>query len=293
MSDFFQNTTAIVTGAASGIGRALARELANEGSHVIVADLQFDMAESVVAGINNAGGSAEAVKLDVTDATAFSQLVARVKTERGRIDYLFNNAGILISGGIKDYTLSDWQRIISINLMGVINGVQAVYPLMMAQGFGHIVNVASMAGLTPSAGMAGYSATKHAVVALSQSLRAEAAFHGVDVSVLCPGAIRTPLLKNGGAFGRQLSNITDDQAIAEWEKMRPIDPDVFAKKALKAVAKKKGIIILPSWYQLLWWLARLSPQLILKGSAIQYKEQHLDRMRSGSNWVGAEKEPKQ
>lgn len=283
MSASFQNTIALITGAASGIGCALARELASEGSHVIIADLQFDMAESVAAGINNAGGSAEAVKLDVTDAIAFAQLITRVKMERGRIDYLFNNAGILISGGIKDYTLSDWQRIIAINLMGVINGVQAVYPLMIAQGFGHIVNVASMAGLTPSAGMAGYSATKHAVVALSQSLRAEAAFHGVDVSVLCPGAIRTPLLKNGGTFGKQLGNTTDDQALADWEKMRPIDPDIFAKKALKAVVKKRGIIILPGWYQLIWWLARLAPQIILKGSANQYKEQHLDRMKSVSN----------
>jgi short-subunit dehydrogenase len=276
----FQNAIALITGAASGIGCALAEELAHEGAHVIIADLQFELAESVATSINNAGGSAEAVKLDVTDATAFAELIARVKAERGRIDYLFNNAGIWISGGIKDYALSDWQRIIAINLMGVINGVQAVYPLMIAQGFGHIVNVASMAGLTPSAGMAGYSATKHAVVALSQSLRVEAAFHGVDVSVLCPGAIRTPLLKNGGEFGKQLGATTDEQALSDWEKMRPIDANTFAKKALKSIAKKRGVIIVPGWYQLLWWLARLAPQLILKGASNQYKEQHLDRMKS-------------
>lgn len=279
----FQNAIALITGAASGIGCALAKELAHEGAHVIIADLQFELAESVATDINNTGGSAEAVRLDVTDATAFAELIARVKAERGRIDYLFNNAGIWISGGIKDYALSDWQKIIAINLMGVINGVQAVYPLMIAQGFGHIVNVASMAGLTPSAGMAGYSATKHAVVALSQSLRVEAAFHGVDVSLLCPGAIRTPLLKNGGAFGKQLGSTTDAQVLADWEKMRPIDADIFAKKALKSVAKKQGVIIVPGWYQLLWWLARLAPQLILKGASNQYKEQHLDRMKSRAN----------
>ena len=229
----FKNAIALVTGAASGIGCALAQDLAREGAHVIVADIQLALAESVATGINHAGGSAEAVNLDVTDALAFAELVKRVKEERGRIDYLFNNAGIWISGGIKDYALADWQKIIAINLMGVINGVQAVYPLMIAQGFGHIVNVASMAGLTPSAGMAGYSATKHAVVALSQSLRVEAAFHGVDVSVL------------------------------------------------EAVAKKRVIIIVPGWYKLLWWLARLAPQLILKGSSTQYKEQHLDREKMG------------
>lgn len=282
MSTSFKNSIALVTGAASGIGCALAKELARDGAHVIIADLQYDLAQSVSSSINTAGGSAEAAKLDVTDALAFAELINRVKNERGRIDYLFNNAGIWISGGIKDYTLSDWQRIIAINLMGVINGVQAVYPLMIAQGFGHIVNVASMAGLIPSAGMAGYSATKHAVVALSQSLRVEAAFHGIDVSVLCPGAIRTPLLKNGGKFGKQLGNITDEQALADWEKMRPIDPIVFAKKALAEVAKKRGIIIVPGWYRLLWWLARLAPQLILKGSSTQYKEQHLNRIKSGS-----------
>ena len=277
----FKNAIALVTGAASGIGCALAQELAREGAHVIVADIQLALAESVAAGINHAGGSAEAVNLDVTDALAFAELVKRVKEERGRIDYLFNNAGIWISGGIKDYALADWQKIIAINLMGVINGVQAVYPLMIAQGFGHIVNVASMAGLTPSAGMAGYSATKHAVVALSQSLRVEAAFHGVDVSVLCPGAIRTPLLKNGGTYGKQLGATTDAQALADWEKMRPMDADIFARKALEAVAKKRVIIIVPGWYKLLWWLARLAPQLILKGSSTQYKEQHLDREKMG------------
>ncbi len=250
---------------------------------MIVADIQLALAEQVALGINHAGGSAEAVNLDVTDAPAFAALVNRVKQERGRIDYLFNNAGIWISGGIKDYALADWQRIIAINLMGVINGVQAVYPVMIAQGFGHIVNVASMAGLTPSAGMAGYSATKHAVVALSQSLRVEAAFHGVDVSVLCPGAIRTPLLKNGGMYGKQLGATTDAQALADWEKMRPMDADTFARKALKAVAKKRGIIIVPGWYQLLWWLARLAPQVILKGSSAQYKEQHLDREKRGQS----------
>ncbi len=126
---------------------------------------------------------------------------------------------------------------------------------MIAQGFGHIVNVASMAGLTPSAGMAGYSATKHAVVALSQSLRVEAAFHGVDVSVLCQSNSHAAT-KNGGIW-QAVRRHHDEQALSDWEKMRPIDANTFAKKALKSIAKKRGVIIVPGWYQLLWWLARL------------------------------------
>jgi NAD(P)-dependent dehydrogenase (short-subunit alcohol dehydrogenase family) len=257
----FDGAIAIVTGGASGIGRALAEELARRGSEVIVADLQIELAEEVAAGIRASEGKAKAAKIDVTDFPAMEQLVRATVKRTGRLDYIFNNAGIAIGGGVDLYNIGDWNQTIDVNLRGVINGIQAAYHIMLKQGFGHIVNTASMAGLMPSPGTVSYSTTKHAVVGLSESLRVEAAQRGVRVSVICPGVIRTPILEGGGEYGKMLIDIPPEKMRRMWERLRPMPPTIFAKKALKAVAKNKAIIIFPSWWKLFWWINRLSPSL--------------------------------
>lgn len=256
----FAGATAIVTGGASGIGRALAEGLATRGSEVILADLQVDLAERVASEIHASGGRAKAVKVDVTDFLAVERLVQEAFERTGRLDYIFNNAGIAIGGPVYLYGIEDWNQIIDVNLRGVINGIQAAYKLMIAQGFGHIINTASMAGLMPGPGNVVYTTTKHAVVGLSKSLRAEAAQMGVRVSVLCPGVIRTPILE-GGKYGKMLIDIPPEQMRPLWEKLKPMPPDLFAKEALKSVAKNKAIIIVPSWWKRYWWMDRLSPSL--------------------------------
>ena len=143
--------------------------------------------------------------------------------------------------------------------MGVINGVQAVYKVMIAQGFGHIVNTASVAGLMPMPGMAAYSTTKHGVVGLSKSLRAEAAHFGIRVSVLCPGVIRTQILEGGGKFGRMLVDIPSETMNRMWESFNPMPPAEFAEKALDAIARNKAVIVVPSWWKRFWWINRLTP----------------------------------
>ena len=132
---------------------------------------------------------------------SFERAVAEAVQQSGRIDYLFNNAGIAVGGEVDSYTLDDWNDVFDLNLRGVVHGIQAVYPIMIQQHSGHIVNTASMAGLHATAGAASYTASKHAVVALSKALRVEAERHGVQVSVFCPGATRTPILA-GGKYGR-------------------------------------------------------------------------------------------
>jgi len=132
---------------------------------------------------------------------------------------------------------------------------------MMRQGFGHIVNTASMAGLMPGPGNVAYTTTKHAVVGLSKSLRAEAAQMGIRVSVICPGAIRTPILEGGGKFGKMLIEISLEKQRRLWEKFKPMSPNIFAKKVLNSVAKNKAIIIVPSRWKWFWWINRLSPSL--------------------------------
>ena len=254
----FNGATAIVTGAASGIGQALAEELATRGCEVTLADLQFELAEEVSSQINVSRGKARAVKIDVTDFTAMERLVKETVQRTGRLDYIFNNAGIVIGGNVDHYGIKDWNQMMDVNLRGVINGVQAAYPMMMKQGFGHIVNTASMAGLMPGPGNVAYTTTKHAVVGLSTSLRAEAAPIGVRVSVLCPGVIRTPILE-GGKYGKMLVDIPPEQLRRIWEKFKPMSPNIFAKKVVSLVARNKAIIIVPSWWKLFWWINRLSP----------------------------------
>jgi NAD(P)-dependent dehydrogenase (short-subunit alcohol dehydrogenase family) len=257
----FDGATAIVTGGASGIGRALAEELAKRGCEVVLVDLQIELAEEVVSEINASGGKAKAVKMDVTDFPAMEQLVQETVHRAGRLDYIFNNAGIVIGGGVNLYGIEDWNHVIDVNLRGIINGIQATYKIMTAQGFGHIVNTASMSGLVHGPGNIAYNMTKHAVVALSESLRIEAAQAGVRVSVICPGAVRTPILEGGGRYGKMLIEIPPEQMRRMLERLRPMSPNIFAEKVLNSVAKNKAIIIVPSWWKLFWWINRLSPSL--------------------------------
>jgi len=257
----FDGATAIVTGGASGIGQALAEELAKRGCEVVLADLQIELAEEVASEVNASGGRAKAVKIDVTNFSAMEQLVQETVKRTGRLDYIFNNAGIVIGGSVILYGIEDWNQIVDVNLRGVVNGIQAAYKVMMEQGFGHIVNTASMAGLMPGPGNVAYTMTKHAVVGLSKSLRAEAKQMGVRVSVLCPGVVRTPILEGGGKYGKMLVDIPPEQIRRLLEKLKPMSPDLFAKKVLNSVAKNKAIIIVPTWWKLFWWINRLSPSL--------------------------------
>lgn len=258
----FQGATAIITGGASGIGRALAEELAHRGSEVVLADLQLDLAREVAGGIRKRGGRAMAVRADVADLDAVHRIIHETINRTGRIDYIFNNAGINIVGNVEHYSIEDWHQMMEINLRGVINGVQVVYGIMMSQGFGHIINTASMAGLIPTPGMVAYSTTKHAVVGLSRALRAEAASWGIRVSVLCPGFVHTAILENGGKYGKKLYDLSPEQEqLVEKmiRKCRPVSSHLFARTALNQVARNKSVIVIPARNRWVWRIYRLFP----------------------------------
>ena len=163
-----------------------------------------------------------------------------------------------------EHTLEAWDRILGVNLKGVIHGIQFAYPVMLRQGFGHIVNTASMAGLATLPGSGSYTATKHAVVALSKVLRAEAWSRGIRVSVLCPGVIRTPILE-GGRHGIFLASefAEAQRKIARdfFEQLRPMPAETFARKALDRIARNQAIIIVPAWWRVFWWMERAAPSL--------------------------------
>ena len=264
MASSVSGKIAFVTGGASGIGAALATKLADSGAEVWIADRQIDKARELAQRLSRSGAKAHAIELDVRDYPSFERAVAEAVRESGRIDYLFNNAGIGVSGEIDSYALDDWNDVFDVNLRGVVHGIQAVYPIMIRQHSGHIVNTASMAGLVTTGGQAAYTATKHAVVAISRTLRVEAERHGVQVSALCPGVIRTPIL-TGGEYGRvNLPGVSREDILKSWERLRPMAPEKFAERVLRAVLRNDAIIVVPGWWKAWWYLERLSPALSLR-----------------------------
>ena len=244
--------TAIVTGGASGIGRALSHELARRGVLVTVADIDERGAQRVAQEIEHGGGRAVAAGVDVADRDAVVALVERT----GRLDFMFNNAGICIQGEMRDMDFGLWRRIVDVNLWGVIHGAMAAYAVMVRQGFGHIVNVASAAGLIPIPTQAAYTTTKFGVVGLSAALRAEAEPLGVRVSVVCPGLIDTSIV----AATRFLNSTQEDVLALFPFKMLP--PDRLARIVLKGVARNRAVIVTPWYARLAWWSYRLSPTLV-------------------------------
>jgi len=261
MQEKLAGKVAIVTGASSGIGRALSEELALRGCEVVLADRQLDLAHEVARGILNLGGKATAVELDVRDLPGFERVAKETVNRSRRIDFFFNNAGIAVGGEMASYAREDFDDVFDVNLRGVAYGIQSVYPIMLAQRSGHIINTASVAGLVATAGAGSYTAAKHAVVGLSKALRIEAGRHGVRVSALCPGAIRTPIL-SGGRYGRiRIPGATKESVLKQWERTRPMAPDVFARKVIDRVIANDPIIVVPGWWKALWLLDRLSPTL--------------------------------
>lgn len=257
----FHGSVAIITGGASGIGRAIGTELARRGcAEIVIADMQRELAEEAAEGIRRLGSRATMVPLDVRDDGGVERMVAETLRRSGRIDYVFNNAGTGVMGETHLIEKRDWDLTIDINVGGVVNVIRAVYPRLVAQGFGHLVNTASMAGLMGSPFLSVYGATKHFVVGLSKSMRVEGARHGVRVSALCPGAVQTPLL-TGGSIGRSIYEMSEERKLAWWARFRPGDVDVFAKQTLDCVAKNQSIIVLPKHNRAVVALFRTLPWL--------------------------------
>src|SRR4051794_22500568 len=180
----FAGKTAIVTGAASGIGREIARQLAAAGAHVLATDLPGHALDAA-----GAQDGLTTMPVDVSDSDQIQAAVDRVVGEHGRLDMIFNNAGVAIFGEFEVVTLADWDKIIDVNLRGVAHGAAIAYRQMVEQGGGHIVNTASVAGLVPVPLQVHYCATKHAVVGLGKTLAVEARQHGIRVTTYCPAFV--------------------------------------------------------------------------------------------------------
>ncbi|MGE0215058.1 SDR family oxidoreductase [Mycolicibacterium sp.] len=245
---------AVVTGGASGIGAALCRALDLAGAHVLCTDIDGAAAERTVASLSR---RARAARLDVTDAAAVQQTVDDVVARAGRLDLMFNNAGIVWGGDTELLTLAQWNAIIDVNIRGVVHGVAAAYPQMLHQGHGHIVNTASMAGLTAAGQVTSYVATKHAVVGLSMALRSEAVPRGVGVLVVCPAAVETPILDKGAVGG-----FVGRDYFLQNQGGRPYDADRLARDTLRAIDRNAAILVKPRVAHAQWLFARAAPALM-------------------------------
>jgi NAD(P)-dependent dehydrogenase (short-subunit alcohol dehydrogenase family) len=237
----YTGKVAIVTGAASGIGAALVHELRRRGAIAIGADLHAD----------------EDVRpLDVTDGGAFDRFAAEVVSEHGQLDLLFNNAGIVVGGDFEHTDRDAWERIVDVNLWGVVHGTRVAYQHMRAQGSGHIVNTASSAGVMPVARSVAYTATKHAVVGLSTSLRAEAAGTGVRVSVVVPGVVDTNIFA-------QATNVGDYDYASAIQRVpfSRVSPQQAARSILDGVERDRAMIVFPAYNRALVAMSRLAPGL--------------------------------
>jgi len=278
----FEGKVAIVTGAASGIGRAISRALVARGASVVLADLDEEGAQGVADGLR-AGppGRTSVAALDVRDAQAVADLVERTTTDHGHLDLMFNNAGIGIGGEVLNMSAAHFDRAIEVNLKGVINGVLAAYPVMVRQGRGHIVNTASLSGLLPSPGLAPYSMTKHAVVGLSNSLRPEAAKYGVRVSVICPGVIDTPILDKPNPLDLpSVGEIASGREALEHAIGKAYPPDLLARDVLVGIAHNRPMIVSPHHARRAWIIFRVAPNLLLKVLTSRFPKESAAFLRS-------------
>jgi short-subunit dehydrogenase len=251
--------TALVTGAGSGIGRATSLALAGEGVRVHVADIDPARAASVAAEIEAAGGSARGHAVDVADPAAVALLSEALRAGGEQIGILVNSAGILATGPAEEIELAEWQRIFGVNVFGAVHTIRAFAPAMLERGAGHIVNVASLAGLVPFPFVAPYTASKFALVGMSQAMGMELAHRGVTVTAVCPGAVRTALYtaKPMTLPGNAREKVID---LINWGAM---PPERIARDIVRAIRKRSALVVRAGPARPLWSVYALAPRLML------------------------------
>jgi len=248
----FADKVAVVTGAADGIGLAIARSCVQEHMRVVLADIDDKRLDVACEKLRAEGAMVVAVPTDVSDFPQVQRLAARAQEAFGRVDLLCNNAGVGVDGRLWAQPLEEWRWIFGVNFWGVVHGIQAFIPLMLAQGGpAHVVNTASLAGLNSGPGLAAYRASKHAVVSVSETLHHElrASNSSIQVSVLCPGLVRTRILVSGRRRAPGASQVRADptEDVEVWRRgvalgaglVTGTEPAVIAQKLFVALREER------------------------------------------------------
>lgn len=252
-----RDRVAVVTGAGSGIGRALAEQFVAEGMQVVLADVQRDALHDVEATLRDRGGRVLAVLTDVARAEQVEALAQRTVETFGAVHVVCNNAGVGVGGLAWERSVEEWEWVLGVNLWGVIHGIRAFVPRLLAQGGeGHVVNTASMAGLLTGPGMAPYYVSKHGVVALSEALQHELTIIGsrIKVSVLCPGWVNTRIAESErnrpGSVAAGVQRPELDAMSTQVRQMvaTGLEPRVIADLVAQAIRSERFYILShPDW----------------------------------------------
>jgi NAD(P)-dependent dehydrogenase (short-subunit alcohol dehydrogenase family) len=241
----FRNKVAVITGAASGIGRALARRFAYEGMRVVLADLNADALSTTAAEVQRTGAEVLAVPTDVSQASDIEALADRTVRTFGSVHLLCNNAGVGIATPILDSTIADWDWALGVNLWSVMHGTRIFVPIMRAQNEPcHIINTASIAGLISPPGLGVYRTTKFAVVGFSEALYHELAQHApnIKVSLLCPGIVNTGILSSAQRSAEMPGDVGEEQRLRQALE-EAMAPDVVADLVLEAVREERFYVL--------------------------------------------------
>jgi NAD(P)-dependent dehydrogenase (short-subunit alcohol dehydrogenase family) len=276
----FKGKRALVTGAASGIGRATAIALAREGADLVICDVDENGMGETSASIHALAapkGSASgmrrrvlAKKVDVSSREQMRALADEVHRE-GPLDVLVNNAGVGLGGSFLDTSLDDWEWILGINLRGVVHGCHFFVPKMVeSKNGGHVVNISSAAGYTPSPTLAAYCTTKYGVLGLSECLRIELAAHRIGVTAICPGIINTPITRNSRMVGRAARAGAQEKVVRFYEK-RNYGPEKVADEIVRAIRHNRAIVPVSPEAWAFYLVKRASPTLFHKLSAVMTK----------------------
>ncbi|MBN1532329.1 MAG: SDR family oxidoreductase [Spirochaetes bacterium] len=269
--DYYRGKTALVTGAASGIGRALCRELAARGAKVIAGDVDVPGVRRTASAITAGGGWAKAVALDVTSQRSVRAAVSRAVADHGGLDFCFNVAAICITGDLRDLSADECCRVLEVNLHGIVRCSLAAYAVMANRGSGHIVNVSSMAGFAPFSINTPYTASKYGAVGFTEAMRYEARGMGVRVSLVCPGVVRTPFYDNA-----EIRNVERRLYVAGLPE-RMMTPEKAARAILRGVARNRSVIVFPLHAKLLRIAARIPGVMALVNGIMVRKYRLLRR----------------
>ncbi len=257
---------AVITGAASGLGRALALALAAEGWTIGIGDIDIVGARDTLAMVEKAGGRGDTFLVDTREPQQVAEMAGYFWSMWDGVDLLVNNAGVAVAGTVGEVPVDEWRRVVDTNYLGMVWGCHAFIPRMKEQGGGYIVNVASLAGIASLQEMAPYNTTKAAVISLSETLRGELAPRNIGVTVVCPSFFNTHLLDT--------ATFTDEWepefAHACFENAR-MNAEQIAAKTLKAVKRRKLYLIPQPQGKLIWALKRFTPTLFHVNMAVANK----------------------
>ncbi|MGQ0621070.1 MAG: SDR family oxidoreductase [Panacagrimonas sp.] len=256
----------LITGAGSGLGRACALAFAERGARIAVSDLRLDAAQQTLDLLKAKKTTGLALALDVTSEDSVNDAVASLQRQWGGIDVLVNNAGVATAGTVADSPLKQWQWVLDINLLGCVRGSRAVIPLMQAQKSGHIVNIASFAGIANPPAMASYNAAKAAVISLSETLRFEL-YPDIGVSVACPSFFKTDLLNSGRGQLAESEHASAPQMMKIVERMMDkatVSAADVAADIVDAVLTQRFMVMTHSDARSRTRLKRLSPELYFR-----------------------------